>query len=109
MYEFSRHLPPRATVRPGETLRVETEDALSGQIRTDADRRDKARMPYSNPLTGPIRVEGAAPGDTLAVTIREIRPRDGQCATRTARPEQLAEWLGADCPTAPTSARSATA
>jgi acetamidase/formamidase len=55
-------------------------------------------MPYSNPLTGPIVVEGAELGDALAVTIREIRPTIGQCATRTADPKQLCEWLGTDCP-----------
>lgn len=97
-YEFSRHHEPRLRMAPGETVVVETEDALSGQIRTDADRRDKVAMPYSNPLTGPIRVEGAEPGDALAVTIGEIRPTIGQCATRTADPKQLCEWLGTDCP-----------
>jgi acetamidase/formamidase len=97
-YEFSRHHPPRLRVEPGETIRVETEDALSGQIRKDTDRRDKVAMPYSNPLTGPIWVEGAEPGDALAVTIGAIRPTIGQCATRTADPKQLCEWLGTDCP-----------
>jgi acetamidase/formamidase len=97
-YEFSRHHEPRLRIEPGETLAVETQDALSGQIRSDADRRDKVRMPYSNPLTGPIRVEGAEPGDALAVSIGEIRPTIGQCATRTADPKQLCEWLGTDCP-----------
>jgi acetamidase/formamidase len=97
-YEFSRHHQPRLRIEPGETLVVASEDALSGQIRTDADRRDKTTMPYSNPLTGPIWVEGAEPGDSLAVTIHEIRPTIGQCATRTADPKQLCEWLGTDCP-----------
>ncbi len=97
-YEFSRHHEPRVSIAPGETLVVESEDALSGQIRADTDRRDKVAMPYSNPLTGPIYVEGAEPGDALAVTIVEIRPTIGQCATRTADPKQLCEWLGADCP-----------
>lgn len=96
VYEFSRHLPPRATVQSGETLRVESEDALSGQLRTAEDRRDKSKVPYSNPIAGPIVVEGAEPGDALAVTIREIVPRDGQCATYTAAPKQLVEWLGSD-------------
>jgi acetamidase/formamidase len=54
-------------------------------------------MPYSNPLTGPIWVEGAEPGDALAVTIREIQPTIGQCATKTDLPQQLGEWLGTDC------------
>ena len=62
-YEFSRHLTPRARVAPGETIIVEAEDALSGQIRTSKDRRDKTTMPFSNPVTGPIFVEGAQPGD----------------------------------------------
>ena len=98
IYEFSRHEEPRLRIEPGATVVVETEDALSGQIRSDTDRRDKTKMPYSNPLTGPIWVEGAAPGDALAVTIQEIRPTIGQCATRTAEPRQLTEWLGDDCP-----------
>jgi acetamidase/formamidase len=83
---------------PGEVVLVETEDALSGQIRSDSDRRDKVRMPYSNPLTGPLVVEGAEPGDVLAVKILEIRPTIGQCATKTDDPKQLCEWLGTDCP-----------
>lgn len=97
-YEFSRHLQPRAHVASGETILVEAEDALSGQIRRNADRRDKEKVPYSNPVTGPILVDGAEPGDALAVRIEEIRPRDGQCATYTGNPKQLCEWLGTDVP-----------
>lgn len=97
-YEFSRHQPPRVVIQPGEQLVVEAEDALSGQIRRAGDRRDKAQMPYSNPVAGPICVEGARPGDALAVTIHDIQPRDGQCATYTGSPKQLCEWLGADVP-----------
>jgi acetamidase/formamidase len=97
-YEFSRHNPPRLRVVSGESIVVETEDAFSGQIRTNADRRDKQSQPYGNPQTGPIWVEGARPGDSLAVRIEKIEPRIGQCATRTSDPRQLAEWLGTDCP-----------
>jgi hypothetical protein len=39
-YEFSRAHEPRLRIAPGETIIVETEDAFSGQIRSDADRRD---------------------------------------------------------------------
>lgn len=97
-YEFSRHNPPRLRVQSGETILVETEDAFSGQVRTNDDRRDKTKIPYGNPQTGPIWVEGAMPGDSLAVKIEEIRPKIGQCATRTSDPRQLSEWLGTDCP-----------
>ena len=97
-YEFSRHNEPRLRIMPGETVLVEAEDAFSGQIRTNDDRRDKTKKPYGNPQTGPIWIEGAEPGDALAVKIEEIRPSIGQCATRTSDPRQLAEWLGDDCP-----------
>ncbi|MGF1581595.1 MAG: acetamidase/formamidase family protein [Gemmataceae bacterium] len=97
-YEFSRHPFPRATVRPGDTVLVEAEDALSGQIRKEGDQRDKTSMPYSNPVTGPIFVEGTEAGDALAVTIHEILSRDRQCATYTGNLKQLAEWLGNDIP-----------
>ena len=97
-YEFSRHNEPRLRVQPGETVLVESEDAFSGQIRTNDDRRDKTKKPYGNPQTGPIWVEGAEPGDTLAVAIEDIQPGIGQCATRTSDPKQLAQWLGDDCP-----------
>jgi acetamidase/formamidase len=98
VYEFSRHLEPRIHIAPGDTVIVESEDALSGQIRSAGDRRDKALVPYSNPLAGPIYIEGAKPGDALAVRIDDIRPRDGQCATYTGNPKQLCEWLGTDVP-----------
>jgi amidase len=97
-YEYSRHNEPRLRISSGETIVVESEDAFSGQIRTNDDRRDKVKLPQGNPQTGPIWIEEAEPGDSLAVTIREIKPLIGQCSTRTSDPRQLAEWLGTDCP-----------
>jgi acetamidase/formamidase len=97
-YEFSRHPEPRVRIESGERILVESEDALSGQIRTNSDRRDKTAIPYGNPIAGPIWVEGAEPGDTLAVEIHDIRPTIGQCATYTGPPKQLCEWLGTDVP-----------
>jgi len=97
-YEFSRHNEPRLRIESGETCLVDSEDAFSGQIRTNEHRRDKTVKPFGNPQTGPIWVEGALPGDTLAVKIESIEPTIGQCATRTSDPKQLAQWLGDDCP-----------
>lgn len=95
-YEFNRLQEPRLHVESGETIQVETEDALSGQIRKSGDRRDKAKVPFSNPVTGPIYVKEAQPGDTLAIKIEAIESRDGQCATYTGNPKQLCQWLGTD-------------
>ena len=97
-YEFSRHLEPRLTIQPGETIEVEAEDALSGQISGPGDQRDKSQVPYSNPVTGPIVVEGAEPGDALEVVILKIEPLYGRCATYTGNPQQLCQWLGTDVP-----------
>jgi len=55
--------PPIATVKPGETVEVETWTAL-------------ARI--TNPTTGPLYIEGAEPGDTLEVEILDIElPGEG--------------------------------
>ncbi len=97
-YEFSRHNEPRLHIDPGETIVIEAEDAFSGQIRSNDDRRDKSKVPLGNPQTGPIWIEGAEPGDTVAVKIEEINPSMGMCATRTSDPKMLGEWLGTDCP-----------
>jgi acetamidase/formamidase len=97
-YEFNRTHPTRLTIDSGETIRVFSEDALSGQIRRPGDRRDKTKMPFSNPVTGPISIRGAEPGDALAVTIERIEPAIGQCATYTGGARQLSEWLGEGCP-----------
>ncbi|MCA9174710.1 MAG: acetamidase/formamidase family protein [Planctomycetales bacterium] len=98
IYEFRRDLEPRAVVRCGDRLTVESEDALSGQIRRPGDQRDKQAQPKSNPVAGPIYVEDVEPGDVLLVRIEEITPRDGQCATYTGHPRRLAEWLGDNQP-----------
>ena len=97
-YEFDRKEAPRVRIAAGTRLIVDSEDAFSGQIRTEDDRRDKSKVPYSNPMNGPIYVEGAEPGDSLAVTIHGIEPTIGKCFTRTGDPRQLSEWLGTDCP-----------
>lgn len=101
VYEFSRHLEPRVRIQSGERLLVESEDALSGQLRKPGDQRDKAKQPYSNPVAGPIFVEGAERGDVLAVDIHDISPKIGQCATYSGPTKLLAEWLGVDNPPNP--------
>lgn len=97
-YEFNRQQEPRLSIKSGETIQVETEDALSGQIRKAGDCRDKSTVPFSNPVTGPIFVEQAEPGDMLAIKIEAIQSRDDQCATYTGSPKQLCQWLGTDVP-----------
>ena len=80
-YVLSPHDEPVARVEPGETLILETEDACSGQIRKKGDTRDRGKIPFANPVVGPIYIEGAEKGNTLAVLIEEIEPLIGQGIT----------------------------
>ncbi len=75
-YVFSPYREPIARVRPGERVVIQCEDAFESRIRTAADvpSRALAGARFLNPQTGPIYVEGAEPGDTLAVRIEEITP-----------------------------------
>jgi amidase len=66
---------PLITVRPGTVVELVTEDCFGGRVRTADDLPSQVcEFPYLNPVTGPIAVEGAEPGDTLAVHLVEIAP-----------------------------------
>lgn len=74
---------PARRVRPSTCLRLWTEDAFSGRITSTSDRAtDVLDMSEVNPQTGPFFVEGAEPGDTLAIHIVELTPaRDWGAST----------------------------
>ena len=64
---------PIAHVTPGETVQISTLDAFGNLIDSpDLDLTEIILLPFVNPCTGPIFVDGAEPGDTLAVTIDSI-------------------------------------
>jgi amidase len=76
--EFSPFHGPAYHIEPGELIRVETLCAASGQIRqtaragSNAELRDKVGWVPGMPMTGPIAIAGAEPGDALAVFIAAI-------------------------------------
>jgi formamidase len=69
-------IPPIASVRPGETLRVDTLDGIDGQIGPDSTGADVAAFQPErpHPLTGPFWIDGAEPGDLLEVETLAIEP-----------------------------------
>jgi formamidase len=69
-------VPPRLHVAPGETVVLETRDALDGQIGPRTTSADLAALDLAvvHPLTGPVFVRGAEPGDLLEVEILEVAP-----------------------------------
>ena len=66
---------PLLSVRPGTVVELSTEDCFGGNVRSVTDLPGEVcTFPYLNPVTGPIAVEGAEPGDTLAVHFADISP-----------------------------------
>ena len=69
-------IPPVVRCRPGDEVVMETRDALDGQagpgVRADA--LATPDLDVVHPLTGPVYVDGAEPGDLLAVEILGIEP-----------------------------------
>ena len=65
---------PVLTIESGDTVIVDTRDVSDGQITPESDASVLATLDWDRvyPLAGPIRVEGAEPGDTLAVEIVEL-------------------------------------
>jgi len=73
-------IPPILEVDPGEDVLLETRDASDGQVETDTVSEQLAFLDTRliHPLTGPVSVKGARPGDLLEVEYLEIQPaRDG--------------------------------
>ena len=67
---------PVVEVEQGEEVALQCRDALDGQLRpgsTAADLKDIDRG-VVHPLTGPVYVKGARPGDLLEIEIRHVEP-----------------------------------
>jgi acetamidase/formamidase len=75
--------PPVRKVKPGDALSVWTEDCFAGKVRSERDLVSQVcDFPFLNPQTGPFYVDGAKPGDTLALHFVSIEPaRDIGAAT----------------------------
>jgi acetamidase/formamidase len=87
-YEWNNALPARLEIEPGETVVFVTRDAADRYYRPASTHADVlARGPFrGHPLTGPVRVKGARPGDVLMVEILEVKPADfGWTAIRPGR------------------------
>jgi acetamidase/formamidase len=67
---------PVLRIAPGETVRFEVVDASGGQLGRSSTMDDVGRLDFArvNPVTGPVFVERAEPGDALAVEIVDFEP-----------------------------------
>jgi acetamidase/formamidase len=66
---------PKQRIKPGTRIVSWTEDCFDGVVKTSADLPSKVMAPgHDNPQTGPFYIEGAEPGDTVAVHILKLEP-----------------------------------
>jgi len=73
---FHPSIPPIISVEEGEEVLLPTRDAIDAQLGPSATEADMAAMDAGviHPLTGPVFVKGARPGDVLEVEFVDIVP-----------------------------------
>jgi len=80
VFEYSGDSVPSARIEPGEVVVVETKWAYGDHAVAQGDKLSDLDQSKCDPLTGPIFVEGAEAGDTLAVHLLhiELKGQGGQ-------------------------------
>ncbi len=75
-FGWSRENAPAVTIAPGEGVEFDVVDGGGGQVTPDSTAETIATLDFSTllPLTGPIAIDGAAPGDALKVTVLSFAP-----------------------------------
>jgi acetamidase/formamidase len=73
-YVWDNELEPVLTVEPGDTVVYRTREVSDGQITPDSTVDDLANLDWDKlyPLAGPVAMQGADPGDVLAVEVVDI-------------------------------------
>jgi formamidase len=76
---FNRYHPaiePIARAAPGQIVVIETRDAFDSDLNLESTAEDVTALDLNlvHPMTGPVFIEGAAPGDVLAVTLLDVEP-----------------------------------
>lgn len=68
-------VPPTHHIKPGTRIVSWTEDCYDGALTRPGQKPSVILTPgHDNPQTGPFYVEGAEPGDTLAIRIEKLTP-----------------------------------
>jgi acetamidase/formamidase len=75
---WDNSIAPLATVEPGDIVELETKEASDGQIVPGCSVDILANLDFSviHPLTGPVAIVGAEPGDMLEVEVLDVRSKE---------------------------------
>ena len=73
-HAWDRDLAPALTVEDGASVEFDTTDASGGQLQPTSTAADLAQVDFDrvNPVSGPVHVLGARPGDVLEVEVLEL-------------------------------------
>lgn len=75
-FGWDNTIAPVETIAPGTTLRFECADAANGHFSAGSTAAEIATLDAGqvNPVTGPIAIDGAEPGDAIKVTLGDFEP-----------------------------------
>jgi amidase len=76
-YAFSADAPARWRLEPHVPFEIQCSDGVLGKIAHETDVLTEIDLDHVNPVTGPIWIKGAEPGDTIVVVLEDITvPQD---------------------------------
>lgn len=75
-FGWDNQIVPVETVKPGTTLEFKCMDSSGGQLGANSTLEDVKNLDFSriNPVTGPIFIDGAEPGDAIKITVEGFTP-----------------------------------
>ncbi|WP_299818401.1 acetamidase/formamidase family protein [uncultured Jannaschia sp.] len=73
---WDNSIPPAETVAPGSRIHFRCLDSSGGQFTRESTTADVPKLDFDliNPVTGPVFVDGAEPGDVLKITLEAFHP-----------------------------------
>jgi acetamidase/formamidase len=77
-YAWDAKSKPVLTIQNGDTVIFETREVTDGQFTIESTTESISGLDWTRvyPLAGPVYVEGAEPGDTLAIEILDLKVKD---------------------------------
>jgi len=75
-FGWNNALEPVHRAAPGAVIEFEAVDASGGQLSRQSGLDDVVNLDFAkvNPVTGPVYIEGAEPGDVVKITMLEFKP-----------------------------------
>ena len=76
-FGWDNSLAPALRAEPGSTIQFHCQDSSAGQLGPSSTLQNVVDLDFGkiNPVSGPVFVEGAKPGDALKITIEGFTPR----------------------------------